>query len=104
MKLKKTICLSVDIINIFKWRYDRRTLDTRGFSRACGGSFRCWPKAEAFRADHYKDLTETGNRARKVSGTQGMIVAVVIEIYKQLQINPKEIFFFHVAEIQNIRT
>ena len=25
----------------------------------------------AFRAGHYKDLTETGNRARKVSGTQG---------------------------------
>ena len=29
---------------------------------ACGGKFR---------AGHYKDLTETGNRARKVSGTQG---------------------------------
>ena len=26
---------------------------------------------EAFRAGHQKDLTETGNRARKVSGTQG---------------------------------
>ena len=26
---------------------------------------------ENFRAGHYKDLTETGNRARKVSGTQG---------------------------------
>ena len=56
---------------------------------ACGGNFRCWPKADtfsavgrsherrsrekkAFRAGHYKDLTETGNRARKVSGTQGM--------------------------------
>ena len=25
----------------------------------------------AVRAGHYKDLTETGNRARKVSGTQG---------------------------------
>ena len=32
---------------------------------ACGWNFRCWPKG------HYKDLTETGNRARKVSGTQG---------------------------------
>ena len=31
---------------------------------------------EAFRAGHYKDLTETGNRARKVSGTQGTILAV----------------------------
>ena len=26
--------------------------------------------APSFRAGHYKDLTETGNRARKVSGTQ----------------------------------
>jgi len=33
---------------------------------ACGGNFRCWPKA-----DTAEDLTETGNRARKVSGTQG---------------------------------
>ena len=43
-------------------------------------SFGCRPKPRAvkpreklfaFRAGHYKDLTETGNRARKVSGTQG---------------------------------
>ena len=59
---------------------------------ACGGNFRCWPKANTssavgrsherrsreknlwpLRAGHYKDLTETGNRARKVSGTQGRI-------------------------------
>jgi len=47
---------------------------------ACGGNFRCWPKADTSsavgrrherRRSHYKDLTETGNRARKVSGTQG---------------------------------
>ena len=47
---------------------------------ACGGKFRCWPKADTSsavgrsrekNAGHYKDLTETGNRARKVSGTQG---------------------------------
>ena len=48
---------------------------------ACGGNFRCWPKADTSSAVgrsreknaflHYKDLTETGNRARKVSGTQG---------------------------------
>ena len=31
---------------------------------------------EAFRAGHYKDLTETGNRARKVSGTQGTIFEI----------------------------
>ena len=30
---------------------------------------------EAFRAGHYKDLTETGKRTRKVSGTQGIIRA-----------------------------
>ena len=29
-----------------------------------------------FRAGHYKDLTETGNRARKVSGTQGTTAAL----------------------------
>ena len=34
---------------------------------ACGGNFRCWPKADTSSA---VDLTETGNRARKVSGTQ----------------------------------
>ena len=48
---------------------------------AWGGNFRCWPKTEATsveaagktcRAVHYKESTETGNRARKVSGTQSM--------------------------------
>ena len=48
---------------------------------ACGGKFRCWPKADTSsavgrsrekNAGHYKDLTEIGNRARKVSGTQGI--------------------------------
>ena len=34
---------------------------------ACGGNFRCRSKG------HYKDLTETGKRARKVSGTQGTL-------------------------------
>ena len=56
---------------------------------AYGGNFRCWPKADTsspvgrsyggeaarniFRAGHYKDLTETGNRARKVAGIQGTL-------------------------------
>ena len=40
------------------------TLGTRGFSRA----------------GHYKDLTETGNRARKVSGTQGRFRKNCIEL------------------------
>ena len=51
------------------------TLGARGFSRvrrkfsvlAEGRS-----RGKTFRAVHYKELTETGNRARKVSGTQGM--------------------------------
>ena len=49
---------------------------------ACGENFRCWPKADTSsavgrrherrsREKNYKDLTETGNRARKISGTQG---------------------------------
>ena len=29
------------------------------------------PKSRAAKQSHYKGLTETGNRARKVSGTQG---------------------------------
>ena len=62
-----------------------RTLGTRGFL-ACNGNFRCWPKADTssavgrsreknFSAGHYKDLTKTGNRARKVSSTQGRLHA-----------------------------
>ena len=58
------------------------TLGTRGFSRvrrefsvlAEGRHVfgrRPKPREKAFRAGHYEDLTETGNRARKVSGTQG---------------------------------
>ena len=44
------------------------TLGTRGFYRV-----RWEFSAEAASAGHYKDLTETGNRARKVSGTQGSV-------------------------------
>ena len=40
------------------------TLGTRGFSRV---------RREFSVLGHYKDLTETGNRARKVSGTQGRL-------------------------------
>ena len=43
---------------------------------ACGGNFRCVgrrPKPRAAKPGHYKDLTETGNRDRKVSGTQGTV-------------------------------
>ena len=58
-----------------------RTLGTRDFSRlrrefsvlAEGRSHerRSREKNSAFRAGHYKDLIETVNLARKVSGTQG---------------------------------
>ena len=56
-----------------KGRKRLQTLGTRGFSRvrreflvlAEGRSH------ERRSAGHYKDLAETGNRARKVSGTQG---------------------------------
>ena len=34
------------------------------------------PREKAFRTGHYKDWTETGNRARKVSGTQGNTILV----------------------------
>ena len=44
---------------------------------ACGGNFWCWPKP---RAGHYKDSTETGNRARKVSGIQGSTRSKIYEI------------------------
>ena len=72
----------------FRCRLRKGTLGTRGFSsvrrefsvlaegRHIFGR-RPKPRAAkprekpAFRAGHYKDLTETGNRARKVSGTQG---------------------------------
>ena len=51
---------------------------------ACGRNFRCWPGhykdlTETGNRDrkvsgYYKDLTETGNRDRKVSGTQGKLI------------------------------
>ena len=51
---------------IFHTRY---TLGTRGFSRV-QREFSVLAEG----AGHYKDLTETGNRARKVSGTRGIPV------------------------------
>ena len=52
----------------------------RSFSRAAGifgvglgVGRRPKPREKSFRAGHCKDLTETGNRARKVSGTQGRL-------------------------------
>ena len=46
-----------------------------------------WRSApEAFRAGHYKDLTETGNRARKVSGTQGKVL-MTLKVTKDFMID-----------------
>ena len=50
----------------------------RFFSRAAG-IFGVWPKADTSSAD--KDLTETGNRARKVSGTQGKKKETLLVVY-----------------------
>ena len=50
----------------------------------CIGAIKLWRSApEAFHAGHYKDLTETGNRARKVSGTQGSVYAFISTIRVQ---------------------
>ena len=84
--------------------YLRGTLGTRGFSRvrrefsvlAKGRHvFGRRPKARAakFRAGHYKDLTETGNRARKVSGTQGIYGASI-----------SRIFFFTIVKNAKLKT
>ena len=53
----------------------RPTLGTRGFSRvrrtemAAEGRWHC--TSGEYRAGHNRDMTDTGNRARKTSGTQG---------------------------------
>ena len=47
------------------------TLGTRGYSRV-RPEFSVLAEGRS-RAGHYKDLTETGNRARKVSGTRGTL-------------------------------
>ena len=45
-------------------------LDCTEVFLAYGGNFRCWPKADTSSVVG-RSHTETGNRARKVSGTQG---------------------------------
>lgn len=47
----------------------RFTLGTRGFFARSVGCFGVGRRPTS-RAGHYKDLTDTGNRARKVSGTR----------------------------------
>ena len=64
-------------------RHTTLTLGARGFSRV-RQDFSLLAEGRhivgsIFRAGHYKDLTETENRARKVSGTQGMQRSVKTE-------------------------
>ena len=63
---------------LFAWEASANLPWLPGFSRVrrefSVSAFGRTPKPRekrAFRAGHYKDLTETRNRARKVSGTQG---------------------------------
>ena len=60
-------------LSIF-WKVEAFSLTpgTRGFFSAVAG-FRC-PKSEAARKKTFKYLTETGNRAGRVSGTQGIFL------------------------------
>ena len=51
---------------------------------ACGENFRCWPKADTSSA---VGRTETGNRARKVSGTQGTTAKYSCDSYLILQLS-----------------
>ena len=58
----------------------------RFFSRAAGIS--------VFRAGHYKDLTETGNRARKVSGIKGRHSEFFVFFFPNVRDNTKCDTFF----------
>ena len=45
-----------------------------------GVGWRPKPQEKTFHAGHYKDLTETRNRARKVSGTQGRVTDIATNL------------------------
>ena len=65
-----TSCLALDITST--WYFDGLLRWVSEVFLACGRNFRFWPKADTS-SGHYKDLTETGNRAREVSGTQSNV-------------------------------
>ena len=55
---------------------DKATLGTRGFFSSCSDtdtSGEAARKKPRFRAGHNRDMTNTENRARKTSGTQGKV-------------------------------
>ena len=57
------------------------TLGTRGFSRV-RRKFSVLAEGRSHeRRSHYKDYTETGNRTRKVSGTQGNLLRADVTNY-----------------------
>jgi len=63
----------MQIFLIFIGRQPTTTLGTRGFSRV-RREFSVLAEGRSHErrsAGHYKDVTETGNREKKVSGTQG---------------------------------
>ena len=88
----------------------------RFFSRAAG-IFGVWPKADTSsavgrsherrsrvtikRAGHYKDLTETGNRARNVSGTQGIRLLVRLLEFCDLRSKHNKLGKNDVAQSEN---
>ena len=46
------------------------------------------PAGKNFCAGHYKDLAETGNRARQVSGTQGRLIWKTVRISGKVPATP----------------
>ena len=69
-------------MGIFRFHSIYVTLGTRGFSRVrrefsvLAEGRHIFGRRPKPRAGHDKDLTETGNRARKVSGAQGDFMSV----------------------------
>ena len=65
-----------------------------------GGPFPAAKPREKTRAGHYKNLTETGNRARKVSGTQGSLTIVKIGDTTNVLYKPR----FHADRSRDLKT
>ena len=70
-------------VSVYLFAFYFVTLGTRGFSRVqrefsvLAEGRHIFGRRPKPRAGHYKDLTENGNRARKVSGTQGIILSTL---------------------------
>ena len=72
----------------------RPTLGTGGFSRvrrtemAAEGRWHC--TSGEYRAGHNRDMTDTGNRARKTSGTQGKLDPIILLERTQIPLEARE--------------